>query len=63
MSASGDRDTAPAGNPTPDTAADDAVVAEQRVRALFEHSPFAIQIFAPNGQTRHVNRAYTELWA
>jgi PAS domain S-box-containing protein len=47
---------APAG-PDPD-----AVLAEQRVRALFDHSPFAIQIFAPNGQTRHVNRAYTELW-
>lgn len=43
--------------PTPD-----AILAEQRVRALFDHSPFAIQIFAPNGQTRHVNRAYTELW-
>ena len=48
--------------PAPDSAASDAVVAEQRVRALFDHSPFAIQIFAPNGQTRHVNRAYTELW-
>jgi PAS domain S-box-containing protein len=40
----------------------DAILAEQRVRALFDHSPFAIQIFAPNGQTRHVNRAFTELW-
>jgi PAS domain S-box-containing protein len=62
MSASGDRDSTPAGNPKPDSAAADAVTAEQRVRALFDHSPFAIQIFAPNGQTRHVNRAYTELW-
>jgi PAS domain S-box-containing protein len=43
-------------------AAIDAELAEQRVRALFDHSPFAIQVFAPNGQTRHVNRAYTELW-
>jgi hypothetical protein len=40
----------------------DALLAEQRVRALSDHSPFAIQISAPNGQTRHVNRAYTELW-
>jgi PAS domain S-box-containing protein len=40
----------------------DAILAEQRVRALFDHSPFAIQVFAPDGQTRHVNRAYTELW-
>jgi PAS domain-containing protein len=47
---------------TPDHPDFDAVLAEQRVRALFDHSPFAIQIFAPNGQTRHVNRAYTELW-
>jgi len=46
----------------PDPSESDAVLAEQRVRALFDHSPFAIQIFAPNGQTRHVNRAYTELW-
>jgi PAS domain-containing protein len=30
--------------------------------ALFDHSPFAIQIFTPNGQTRHVNRTYTKLW-
>jgi PAS domain-containing protein len=45
-----------------DYGAIDAVLAEQRVRALFDHSPFAIQVFAPNGQTRHVNRAYTELW-
>ena len=46
----------------PDPSESDAVLAEQRVRALFDHSPFAIQIFAPNGQTRHVNRAYTKLW-
>ena len=46
----------------PDPSESDAVLAEQRVRALFDHSPFAIQIFAPNGQTSHVNRAYTELW-
>src|SRR3954471_15643358 len=50
------------GDPSPTLDASDTVLAEQRVRALFDHSPFAIQIFAPNGQTRHVNRAYTELW-
>jgi PAS domain S-box-containing protein len=50
------------GDPSPTPDASDTVLAEQRVRALFDHSPFAIQIFAPNGQTRHVNRAYTELW-
>jgi PAS domain S-box-containing protein len=48
--------------PAADRSESDSVLAEQRVRALFDHSPFAIQIFAPNGQTRHVNRAYTELW-
>ncbi|MEO7908588.1 MAG: histidine kinase [Roseiflexaceae bacterium] len=62
MSASGGHDVAPAGDPAPGSNDSDAIVAEQRVRALFDHSPFAIQIFAPNGQTRHVNRAYTELW-
>jgi len=62
MSASDDRDAELASASAPDVAASDAVMAERRVRALFDHSPFAIQIFAPNGQTRHVNRAYTELW-
>src|SRR6185436_20770436 len=62
MSAADPQDSEAQGDPesTPDAA--DSVLAEQRVRALFDHSPFAIQIFAPNGQTRHVNRAYTKLW-
>ncbi len=64
MSASDGRNPEALGGPELISAASDsaAVLAEQRVRALFDHSPFAIQIFAPNGQTRHVNRAYTELW-
>src|SRR6478735_12742063 len=64
MSAADPQDSEAQSDPesTPDASDSDAVVAEQRVRALFDHSPFAIQIFAPNGQTRHVNRAYTELW-
>src|SRR5438128_12244957 len=56
------QDSQAQGEPAPTSATADLVLAEQRVRALFDYSPFAIQIFAPNGQTRHVNRAYTELW-
>jgi PAS domain S-box-containing protein len=37
-------------------------MADLRVRALFDNSPLAIHIFAPDGQSRQVNRAYRELW-
>src|SRR3569833_1030012 len=34
----------------------------RRSHALFEHSPFSIQIFSPDGWTIAVNRAWQRLW-
>ena len=35
---------------------------EGRFRGLMEQAPFSIQIFAPDGRTLRVNRAWEELW-
>ena len=35
---------------------------EERFRALMEQAPFSIQVFAPDGRTLRVNRAWEELW-
>ncbi len=35
---------------------------EARFRALMEQAPFSVQIFAPDGNTILVNRAWEELW-
>ena len=35
---------------------------ESRFRALMEQAPFSIQVFAPDGRTVRVNRAWEELW-
>ena len=35
---------------------------ENRFRALMEQAPFSVQIFAPDGSTLGVNRAWSELW-
>ncbi|WP_439621926.1 hybrid sensor histidine kinase/response regulator [Gemmata sp.] len=35
---------------------------EGRFRALFEQAPFSVQLFAPDGRTLGVNRAWEELW-
>ncbi|HEX9373843.1 MAG TPA: histidine kinase [Roseiflexaceae bacterium] len=37
-------------------------LADLRFAALFEHSPFAIQICAADGRALRANRAYKELW-
>jgi PAS domain S-box-containing protein len=37
-------------------------VSETRFRALFELSPFAIQLFTPDGRMLHANQAYLRLW-
>lgn len=37
-------------------------VSETRFRALVEQAPFSIQLFSPDGRTRLVNRAWSELW-
>src|SRR3569623_1003563 len=34
----------------------------RRAHALFEHSPFSIQNFSPDGWTNAVNRAWQRLW-
>jgi PAS domain S-box-containing protein len=39
-----------------------ALLSEVRFRELFEQSPLSIQIFAPDGRTLRVNRAWEELW-
>ncbi len=38
------------------------VAFEARFRTLVEQSPFSIQILAPDGRTRLVNRAWEQLW-
>ena len=35
---------------------------EERFRSLMEQAPFSVQIFAPDGHTLSVNRAWEELW-
>ena len=35
---------------------------EARFRALMDQAPFSMQIFAPDGRTLRVNRAWSELW-
>ena len=35
---------------------------EERFRSLMEQAPFSIQMFAPDGRTIRVNRAWEELW-
>ncbi len=35
---------------------------EVRFRALFEQAPFSVQLFAPDGRTLGVNRAWEKLW-
>ena len=35
---------------------------EARFRALMEQAPFSVQVFAPDGRTLRVNRAWEELW-
>ena len=35
---------------------------ELRFRSLMEQAPFSIQIFAPDGRTLRVNRAWEQLW-
>ncbi len=38
------------------------VASEARFRTLVEQSPFSIQVLAPDGRTRLVNRAWEQLW-
>jgi PAS domain S-box-containing protein len=35
---------------------------EGRFRGLMEQAPFSIQVFAPDGRTRRVNKAWEQLW-
>jgi PAS domain S-box-containing protein len=35
---------------------------EGRFRGLMEQAPFSVQVFAPDGQTIRVNRAWEQLW-
>jgi PAS domain S-box-containing protein len=35
---------------------------EERFRGLMEQAPFSVQVFAPDGRTIRVNRAWEELW-
>ena len=35
---------------------------EARFRSLVEQAPFSVQVFAPNGDTLQVNRAWERLW-
>lgn len=35
---------------------------EGRFRGLMEQAPFSVQVFAPDGRTARVNRAWEELW-
>lgn len=35
---------------------------EERFRSLMEQAPFSVQLFAPDGRTTAVNRAWEELW-
>ncbi|HKQ40486.1 MAG TPA: MASE1 domain-containing protein [Verrucomicrobiae bacterium] len=35
---------------------------EQRFRGLMEQAPFSVQLFAPDGRTTAVNRAWEDLW-
>ncbi len=35
---------------------------EERFRGLMEQAPFSVQVFAPDGRTVRVNRAWEELW-
>lgn len=35
---------------------------EARFRALMEQAPFSVQVFAPDGRTIRVNRAWEDLW-
>lgn len=35
---------------------------ERRFRNLLEQSPFSFQVFSPDGQSRQVNTAWTQLW-
>lgn len=35
---------------------------EERFRSLMEQAPFSIQVFAPDGRTLRVNRAWEDLW-
>jgi PAS domain S-box-containing protein len=37
-------------------------LSEERFRALMEQSPLSTQVFAPDGRTLRVNRAWEELW-
>ena len=37
-------------------------ISEQRFRAVMEQSPFSTQVFAPDGTTLRVNRAWEALW-
>ena len=32
------------------------------LRSLFDHMPFAVQIYTPDGRLRYVNRAHREMW-
>ena len=44
------------------SAAASLLESENRFRALMEQAPFSVQIFAPDGRTLSVNRAWSELW-
>ncbi|HEX6288356.1 MAG TPA: histidine kinase, partial [Herpetosiphonaceae bacterium] len=35
---------------------------ETRFRTMFEQSPYALQLFTPDGEHLHANRAFLELW-
>src|SRR5206468_7155717 len=35
---------------------------EARFRGLMEQAPFSVQVFAPDGRTLRVNRAWEQLW-
>ena len=41
---------------------DDLRLSEARYRELVDQSPLSIQILAPDGRTRHVNKAWERLW-
>ena len=39
-----------------------AKVTRMRFDTIFEHAPFSIQVFSPEGETILANRAWMELW-
>ena len=46
----------------PDECRSASLTLEGRFRAMFEHSPLAVQIFSADGRSVHVNPAWVQLW-